>query len=208
MFIMSAVAVWPAGYRWAILFIIVIIIALTTLVSSSCRVCAVLEKENINMTTMERTVSMCLSKVRNTNISLTANNVPLNDLSTGADSVVTNHSIPHSQTRALSQEANNRSGMYSICFATRQNRYCTWSKEHFLYWLRSATSPRLGAASTVKTTAAIEYYSITLVRLSTQWIIIQPQNQSCNTVTFDIRCKTSQYLKEYLKVLDQLCPNC
>jgi len=62
--------------------------------------------------------------------------VPLNDLSTGADSVVTNHSIPHSQTCAdsvvtnhsiphsqtwaLSKEANKRSGMCSVCFATRQ----------------------------------------------------------------------------------------
>jgi len=63
---------------------------------------------------------MCLTKVRNTDISLTANNVPLNDLSTGADSVVTNYSIPHSQTWAQSQEANKRSGMCSVCFATRQ----------------------------------------------------------------------------------------
>jgi len=46
--------------------------------------------------------------------------VPLKELSTGADSVVTNHSIPHSQTWVLSQEANKRSEMCSICFATRQ----------------------------------------------------------------------------------------
>jgi len=50
------------------------------------------------MSTMERTVSMCLTKVLDTNISLAANNVPLNYQSTGADSVVTNHSIQHSQT--------------------------------------------------------------------------------------------------------------
>jgi len=78
------------------------------------------KKVNINMSTMERTVSMCLTKVLDTNISLAANNVPINDQSTGADSVVTNHSIPHSQTWALSQEANKRSGMCIVCFATWQ----------------------------------------------------------------------------------------
>lgn len=73
------------------------------------------------MATMELAVSMGLAKVRKTSPS--ANTVPLHNQSTVADSVATNRlppAIPHSQTWALSQEANKRSGMCSVCFATRQ----------------------------------------------------------------------------------------
>jgi len=74
------------------------------------------------MTTKELATSIGLVKTR-ANISPSANNVQLNDQSAGADSVVTNRllsAVPHSQTWALSQEANKRSGMCSVCFATRQ----------------------------------------------------------------------------------------